>query len=139
MFTCIEQPSSEGGHFGTISIQEKSIKLASVSQKSIFDLNLGNLAQCVIPSNNRDEIEIQFQESDLNRDEDCLVQITLHFPPVEILDEDEDDENDEIQSNAELFQKQIIDTGAIQSLTGNIIAEFGKEVIFIRNILLHCY
>ena len=121
--------SAEGSHFGIVAIHDKSLTMKSISDKTVFDMSLENLAQCVIPTQNRDELEIQFQESDTNRDEDCLVQITLHFPPA---DEDEDeDEDEDKETQAEIFQKSILSTGVIQSVTGNIIVEFGKEVRFI--------
>lgn len=68
-------------------------------QKPIFTLKLDNISTCVIPTTNKDDVEIQFQETaDMNnaehRDDHQLIQITFHFPskkdqyPIE----DEDDE-----------------------------------------------
>jgi hypothetical protein len=94
--------------------------MISVQNKPIFDLRLENVSLCVVPANNRDEIEIQFLENDKSEklQEDALVQITFHFPAGE-------DDNELTQ--AETFQKSIMNTGVIRSITGNIIAEFSKE------------
>ena len=82
-------------------------------------MKLENFALCVVPANNRDEIEIQFMEPEKHdRHEDGLVQMTLHFPTGE---------DEEGLTNAEVFQKSILNTGVIRSVTGNIIAEFSKE------------
>lgn len=59
---------------------------------------MDNISTCVIPSTNKDDVEIQFQESqDNNRDEDQLIQITFHFPSKkdQIQDDDEEEEPEE--------------------------------------------
>lgn len=69
-------------------------------------------------------MEVQFLENDKadkHIHEDSLVQMTFHFP-TEIDEEDGDG-----SSAAELFQRNVMDTGIIRSITGNIIAEFSKE------------
>jgi hypothetical protein len=82
-------------------------------------LKLNDVSQCVVPANNRDDIEIQFADSQAKeRTEDCLVQITLHFPK---------EENEDGLTLAEEYHKSIMDTGAIKSVTGDIIVEFSKE------------
>jgi hypothetical protein len=86
----------------------------------IFAINSENIAQCVVPQNNRDELEIQFQDSGkAGRHEDNLVQMTLHFPAVE---------DGEEESLAEAVQGQIMKLGVLSSLTGDILAEFSKEM-----------
>ena len=74
----------------------------------------------------------------MRRDEDCLVQLTFHFPKV-LHDDDDDVSNDDVDaddseskqadSKAEEFQKLIMDTGAIDSTSGSgsTIVEFSKE------------
>ena len=92
---------------------------SAVSSKNIFVLKLDNVSQCVVPANNRDDIEIQFTDSQQKeRSEDCLVQVTLHFPK---------DETEDGLTIAEDYHRQIMDTGAIKSVTGDIIVEFSKE------------
>lgn len=77
---------------------------------------------------NRNELEIQFNESDARKDEDCLLQITFHFPKsTEEIDSDEEEEAEEKESKAELFQKAIVGTGAIENATGNVLVEFTRE------------
>lgn len=83
---------------------------------------MDQVAQCVIPSNSKDEIEFQFIEKDSrDRNEDILAQATFHFPAKSVGGEDEE------QTVAEEFQKRIMGTGVIKSITGKIIAEFSKE------------
>ena len=86
-------------------------------------MKLDSIASCVIQA--RDEVELQFHEPEGNRDDDAVIQITLHFPSVV---QNEDDENEEIEeSAAEKFQKKVIEIGVLPSITGNIIVEFTKE------------
>jgi structure-specific recognition protein 1 len=92
--------------------------MTSVNGIPCFELKLDNVAQCVVPGNNRDELEIHFPENDGEKEEEGLVQITLHFPAG-----DEDDE----ETPAQEFQKDIMSTGVIRSITGDIIAEFTKD------------
>ena len=95
-----------------------------VSSKPIFDFKLDTVSLCVVPTNNRDDVEIQFIESekaDKRVQEDSLVQMTFHFPTGM---EEEDEEG---ASAAEVFQRNVMDTGVIKSITGDIIAEFSKE------------
>jgi structure-specific recognition protein 1 len=92
---------------------------STVSGKPIFALSLDSVSQCVVPVNNRDELEIQFLDAgkgDQHRDN--LVQITLHFAAA-----DEEDES----TQAEALQNQIMSMGVLSSLTGDIIVEFTKE------------
>jgi hypothetical protein len=96
--------------------------------KQVFDLKLTNVSQCVLPGNNKDEVEIQFHETDTaDREEDMLVQIRLRFPGVERGDEDEEDEEEAVETNAQKFQKTIMESGMIRSVTGNVIAEFSQD------------
>ena len=123
--------ASDGANFGHISIAENnSIFMESSNSKTILNFPLTNVAQCVITSNNRNELEIQFQDNDNRKDEDSLVQVTFHFPSLADTGIEEDDENEEDNDKdtpAEIFHKTIMDTGAIQDLAGNIIVEFPKE------------
>jgi diphthamide synthase (EF-2-diphthine--ammonia ligase) len=75
---------------------------------------------CVVPASNKDDLEVQFVESERSdKHQDTLVQMTFHFPT-------EEEEEEEV-SKAESFQKEVMDTGIIRSMTGDIIAEFTKE------------
>eukprot|EP01035_Chromulina_nebulosa_P020798 gene20798-26962_t len=129
--------SSEGVNFGKTEIIESELHLISNRlEKPLFQLKLDSIASCVIPTNNKDEVELQFHDdpnssSSSNRDDDTLIQITFHFPSnkqrAELLDEDNDDGIENSTSLAEQFQKEIIKIGVVPSLTGDIIVEFSKE------------
>ena len=128
--------SSEGGNFGSLSFEDNKnvIMTAPISKLAILQVSLDNVAQCVVPTNNRNDLEIQYHESDTRKDEDCLVQMTFHFPKIlgpEGDDDDDDDDDDEEDADkdthAEAFQKLIVDTGVIDSTTGNVLVEFAKE------------
>lgn len=102
--------------------------MKSLNSKPILNISLDNVAQCVIPTMNRNELEIQFNENDSRKDEDALVQITFHFPKnPEPEDSDDEDEEAEKESKAELFQKSIVDTGAISDVTGSVLVEFSRD------------
>lgn len=123
--------ASEGGNYGSMTLTEdKKIILTSAQSKPVFSLALDNVSQVVVPVNNRNELEIQFQENDSRKDEDCLIQITFTFPKNEVPedDESEDEEAEAKDTQAETFQKSIMDTGIVDAAaTGNIIVEFSKD------------
>lgn len=112
------QFSTGGGNFGQAVLVGSSVALTA-QNKTVLQAPLENAALCVVPTNNRDELEVQFTLSEqMERREDCLVQITLHFPSS--ADKSE-------LSEAQLFHKGIMDAGLIKSVTGDIITEFSKE------------
>ncbi|CAE7592144.1 ssrp1, partial [Symbiodinium microadriaticum] len=124
------QPACDGGNFGDIELDDNSMVMKSAKTgKQVFDLKLTNVSQCVLPGNNKDEVEIQFHEADTgDREEDMLVQIRLRFPTVEQADvEDRDEDAEEEETNAQIFQKKIMERGMIRSVTGNVIAEFSQD------------
>lgn len=116
--------SSEGMSFGDIVLKEKTILMKSVSDKKMFEMKLDNAAQAVIPQANKDDLEIQFMENDADKEEDGLVQCTFHFPPAEEDEEGNVDEN----TPAQLFQAEILNTGVIKTVKGNVICEFSKDL-----------
>lgn len=100
-------------------MKDKSLSMMTLDGMQCFELPLDNVAQCVVPANNNNELEIHFPENDgPDKEEDGLVQITMHFPPG-----DEDDE----ETPAQALQKEVLNTGVIRNVTGDIIAEFTKE------------
>lgn len=119
------QYAAEGCNYGNVKIEDNQVILTSVvSNRPIFDFKLDTVSLCVVPANNRDDVEVQFVEPekvDKHTHEDTLVQMTFHFPTGL---EEEDDEG---LSAAEVFQRNVMDTGVIRSITGDIIAEFSKE------------
>ena len=108
--------------------ENKSILMKALNSKTNFEHFFGKRRSMCSPTKNRNEVEIQFNENDSRKDEDSLVQITFHFPKNPD-PEDSDDEDDEAEkeTKAESFQKSIVDTGAIQDTTGNVIVEFSRE------------
>ena len=108
--------------------ENKSILMKSLNSKPIFNISLDNVAQCVVPTLNRNELEIQFNENDNRKDDDSLVQITFHFPKNPAPeDSDDDDDEAEQDTKAELLQKSIVETGAISDITGSVLVEFSRE------------
>ena len=99
--------------------------MMSIGGDTMFELSLENVAQCVVPTNNRDDLEIQFQESN-NKEDDCIAQITFHFPTEEDVEGD-DDEPAERESLAENFKSTILSSGISNVSTDSVIVEFTKE------------
>ncbi len=92
---------------------------SSISGYRVLDFPLDAMSLCVIPASNRDEVEIHFHDREkMDKEEDGLAQITLHFP----MGADPEDD-----TPAEAFRKAVMDTGFIRSVTGDIIAEFSRE------------
>lgn len=90
-------------------------------EAALLDFKIDKISLCVVPANNRDDLEIQFADADEKtptKKEESLVQITLHFPS---------EEDEEGATQAESFHRQIIDTGVLRSVMGDIITEFSKE------------
>ena len=92
-----------------------------VKDRPLLEFKLDQIALCVVPASNKDDLEVQFVESERSdKHQDTLVQMTFHFPT-------EEEEEEEEVSKAESFQKEVMDTGIIRSMMGDIIAEFTKE------------
>ena len=98
-------------------------EVTETTGEEIMSLNLKDVSQCVLPGTNRNEIELQFHESDaLNGDSvDQLVQIRFYVPP----ETDVSDPND--PTPAEFLQKRIMEAARIKSTTGEKILEFPEH------------
>lgn len=75
-------------------------------------------------------MEIQFQSVEgREKREDCLVQITFHFPQKNVPNKEDDDQSSDVEelSLAQTVHQQILGTGILSSSTGDIIVEFSKE------------
>ena len=131
--------SSSGAQYGNVEIADNRVVLKSVTNdKKAFSLKLENVSQCVLPQNNRKEVELQFNESN-DTEGDCLVQLTFHFgnepkkaDNAEVKAEGDSAENAsdaevETESAAEAFQRSVLATGVIKTLTSNIIVEFTRD------------
>ena len=90
----------------------------------MLSLHLGEVSQCVIQGNTKNEIEIQFVESDtVEAGTDQLTSIRFYIPP------DPDTDPTEVsQTPAELFQEKIMKIANIRNNAGNAIVEFDESV-----------
>lgn len=92
--------------------------------EEMLSLDLGEVSQCVLPGNNRNEIELQFPESDaVEANNDQLVSIRFYIPP----DQEQDPSDRTIKTPAELLQQKIMSTANIRKTTGDVIVEFDHE------------
>ena len=90
----------------------------------MLSLNLGEISQCVMQGNTKNEIEIQFLESDtVDVHTDQLSSIRFYIPP------DPDTDPTEVsQTAAELFQDKIMKIAHIRNTAGNAIVQFDENV-----------
>ena len=92
--------------------------------EEMLSLDLGDVSQCVLPGNNRNEIELQFPESDaVEANNDQLVSIRFYIPP----DPEADPADRTFKSSAELLQQRIMSTANIRKTTGDVIVEFDHD------------
>jgi len=90
----------------------------------MMSLDLAEVSQCVLPGNNRNEIELQFPESDaVEANKDQLVSIRFYIPP----DPDQDTGDKSLKTRAELLQQKIMSTASIRKASGDVIVEFEHE------------
>lgn len=98
-------------------------------------MKLDNVEQCVVPQNNRGDLEIQFAESK-DKGRDSLMKMVFHFPSKrkerkEREGEDEEDEEnseeEEEETFAELLRQKVMDNGIISSAAGEVLVEFTKD------------
>mmetsp|Transcript_15908 Transcript_15908/g.44003 ORF Transcript_15908/g.44003 Transcript_15908/m.44003 type:complete len:800 (+) Transcript_15908:244-2643(+) len=90
----------------------------------MMSMDLAEVSQCVLPGNNRNEVELQFPESDaVEANNDQLVSIRFFIPP----DPETDPSDKTIKSNAELLQQRIMQMANIRKTTGDVIVEFDLE------------
>ena len=87
--------------------------------EEMLSLDLGEVSQCVLPGNNRNEIEMQFLESD-TVGADQLVAIRFYVPP----DADADPTDKDAPTSAEVLQSHIMNVASVKKTSGAIIAEF---------------
>ena len=99
----------------------------------MMSLDLAEVSQCVLPGNNRNEVELQFPESDaIEANNDQLVSIRFYIPP----DPEVDPADRTVKSSAELLQQRIMQMANIRKTTGDVIGTFQKP--FAISKLLHC-
>lgn len=86
----------------------------------MMSLDLGEVSQCVLPGNNRNEVELQFPESDaIEANNDQLVSVRLYIPP----DPEVDPSDRSAKSSAELLQQRIMQMANIRKTTGDVIGK----------------
>ena len=87
----------------------------------MMSLDLVEVSQCVLPGNNRNEVELQFPESDaVEANNDQLVSIRFYIPP----DPEVDPSDRTVKSSAELLQQRIMQMANIRKTTGDVIGMF---------------
>jgi len=92
--------------------------------EEMLSLDLGEVSQCVLPGNNRNEIEMQFMESDaVEAGTDQLVAVRFYVPP----DADADPTDREASTSAEVLQSHIMQIASVKKTSGSIIAEFDEN------------
>uniref|UniRef100_A0A7S1C2J2 FACT complex subunit SSRP1 n=1 Tax=Corethron hystrix TaxID=216773 RepID=A0A7S1C2J2_9STRA len=92
--------------------------------QEILSLDLTEVSQCVLPGNNRNDIELQFHESDAGEvGTDQLVQLRFYVPP----DPDADQADRDVPTAAELFQKSIMTQARIKNSSMNVIVQFDEN------------
>lgn len=90
----------------------------------MLSLDLGEVSQCVLPGNNRNEIEMQFLESDtVEAGTDQLVAIRFYVPP----DADADPTDKDAPTSAEVLQSHIMNIARVKKTSGAVIAEFDEN------------
>jgi len=90
----------------------------------LLSLDLAEVSQCVLPGNNRHEVELQFPESDtVEAGTDQLVSVRLYIPPAP----DFENSDKATLSNAELLQQRIMKTANITNTTGDVLVEFQES------------
>lgn len=99
----------------------------------MMSLDLAEVSQCVLPGNNRNEVELQFPESDaIEANNDQLVSIRFYIPP----DPEVDPTDRTVKSSAELLQQRIMQMANIRKTTGDVIGMFRK--LFAISKFLFC-
>lgn len=131
---------SGGGNYGNIVFEGNSLLMKSVvvdkdNEEHLvpgWEIGLDNISLCVVPTSNRNEMEIQFKDNDnTDREEDNVAQITFHFPKND--DEESDPENSDGEEKeskltaAELMKNTIMDSGILNNTGEKVIVEFTKD------------
>jgi structure-specific recognition protein 1 len=127
--------SSTGASFANVAVKNKNLTFSQCILEEaneegeefeprdgpeIMSIDLTEVSQCVLPGNNRNEIEVQFPESDtVEAGTDQLVGLRFYVPP----DPDADPSD---ASPAELLQQRIMRNANIRKTTGDVIVQFDE-------------
>lgn len=92
----------------------------------MFTIDLNEISQCVLPGNNKNEIELQFHDPDtVEQGTDQCVQMRIYVAPENR--DDLDGGNPGGPTNAELLQQKIMTRAQIKNTAGNVIVEFDES------------
>ena len=127
-------PSTAGSSFGVHELKNSRMTISQsvlnedeeniVPGKEMMSFDLREVSQCVTPGNNRNEIEIQFHESDtLEKNSDQLVQIRFYVPP----DPEVDPTDKTVETEAQNLLSAIMSDENIKQTTGKAMAEFEES------------
>ena len=102
--------------------------------KRLFDLDLGKVSQCVLPSGvgkqsgEHKEVSLQFSEDAGAPDDHQLVELRLYVPPGarEVTGDDEEESEDEL-GEAHRVHAKIMELSRLTTVTGAITAQFSAE------------
>jgi len=115
--------------------QKKDAK-GEPSTRRLFDLDMGRVSQCVVPTNTRagavpKEVSIQFNEDkSAGAPEHQLIELRLFAPPGSGRDAEAEDDAEE--SDALRIQQAITKAANLKSVTGSLLAEFSpSEGVFV--------
>jgi structure-specific recognition protein 1 len=131
---------SGGGNYGDVVFEGNSLLMKSViidkdNEEHLvpgWEMGLDNISLCVVPTSNRNEMEVQFKDNDNTESkEDTVAQITFHFPKNDEEESDEENSDDEEKefkmTAAELMKSTILDSGILDSSGEKVIVEFTKD------------
>lgn len=105
-------------------LQEEGQEFEVTEGEQMLSLDLTEVSQCVLPGNNRNEIEIQFPETDtMEAGTDQLVAIRLFIPP----DPEADPSDKQAPTAAELLQQTIMQQANIRKTTGDVLVSFDQN------------
>eukprot|EP00903_Cladosiphon_okamuranus_P016677 g15378.t1 len=115
-----ESPNPGGGNYGNIEVLDNIVSFSS-GNKTLFDLNIKDVSQCVMPGVKKsNDVELQLHESDAtDQTEDTLVAIRVTLP--------EKDEDTDEPSPAESLQMAVIERANIHDVKGKVLVEFNES------------
>ncbi|CAM9398979.1 unnamed protein product [Ectocarpus fasciculatus] len=115
-----ESPNPGGGNYGDIEVLDNIVRFSS-GNKTLFDLNIKDVSQCVMPGVKKsNDVELQLHESDAtDQTEDTLVAIRVTLP--------EKDEDTDERSPAESLQMAVMERANIHDVKGKVLVEFNES------------
>eukprot|EP01121_Diplochlamys_sp_Union-15-3_P012086 TRINITY_DN3578_c0_g1_i2.p1 TRINITY_DN3578_c0_g1~~TRINITY_DN3578_c0_g1_i2.p1 ORF type:complete len:379 (+),score=64.77 TRINITY_DN3578_c0_g1_i2:146-1282(+) len=114
----IEDLASQGWNWGKVSFKGNNLSFLVGEQKQrAFEIPLGDVAQCTMPS--KDEVALEFHDfTSTSGDVESLVEMRFYIPNVK--DKDDDDLG---KSKASLFLERVLDKAEVVSGKGIVTFE----------------